>query len=268
VTARTSSQASGPPATDVDLLSDEVALARSQLAGGLPILAEVTARELLARLVADNPGDATALEPAYAVLAEALWRQQRPVEAGATLEKIRSTSDLRRAPVALMVEADASAAEGDLGRARAIRDRLVAAIGAEAAWLARAGVPAQLEWPDPFEGVAEHRAPTAAIEVAVAADSSASRTARSAGARARLEAARAAFVAGDAERGEHELGLALRLDVAIAADGIALLESTGDRARDARTLMLYGDLLSAAGRAEDAAAAYDRAAAGGDRVAG
>ncbi|MFN2484277.1 MAG: hypothetical protein ABR509_04990 [Candidatus Limnocylindria bacterium] len=250
---------------EIDLLPDEVALARSQLEGGLPLLAETTLRELLSRRDASGSADETALEPVYAVLAEALWRQQRPLEAGAVLAAVRPSSDLRRETVALMVDADAAAAAGDLARARALRDRVISSVGPEAAWLVRAGVPTTLDWPNPFEGASEPGAQTtAAIEVAVARGPDPERPAA---ARARIGAARAAFAARDVARGEHELSLALRLDGRIADEGIALLESLPEAARDARTLMLYGDLLAAAGRPDEAAEVYGRAAAPGDRVA-
>jgi hypothetical protein len=67
-------------------------------------------------------------------------------------------------------------------------------------------------------------------------------------------------VAGDLERGDTELGIAVRLDPALAADGVAILEPTlgGQPASD--RLLLYGDLLRAAGRQVEAERAYDRAA--------
>ncbi len=47
-----------------------------------------------------------------------------------------------------------------------------------------------------------------------------------AAARARLEEARVAYVAGDLSRGDGEMSLAVRLDPALAADGVAILEPT------------------------------------------
>ncbi|MDQ3881477.1 MAG: hypothetical protein M3295_10450, partial [Chloroflexota bacterium] len=76
-----------------------------------------------------------------------------------------------------------------------------------------------------------------------------------------LEAARVAFTARDAARGEDELALGLRLDPGIAAHGLALLESGDQALTRPSTLVLYGDLLAAAGRDGEAAIAYDRAAA-------
>ena len=84
--------------------------------------------------------------------------------------------------------------------------------------------------------------------------------ARTAAAHARLEAARQAYLANDPDRGDKELMLALRLDLRIAAEGIAILEPTLDDGSGTERLLLYGDLLRAAGRAAEASAVYDRAA--------
>ena len=56
--------------------------------------------------------------------------------------------------------------------------------------------------------------------------------------------------------------VALRLDLRIAPEGIALLEPTLDDQSATERLLLYGDLLKAAGRAAEASAVYDRAARG------
>ncbi|HET6380938.1 MAG TPA: hypothetical protein VFH63_07865, partial [candidate division Zixibacteria bacterium] len=83
---------------------------------------------------------------------------------------------------------------------------------------------------------------------------------RTAAAHARLEVARAAYANGQLETGDRELGLALRLDPRVAAEGIAMVEPTLGRQPPAERLLLYGDLLRAAGRPADASDAYDRAA--------
>ncbi len=75
-----------------------------------------------------------------------------------------------------------------------------------------------------------------------------------------MEEARVAYVAGDLQRGDGQMSLALRLDAALAADGIAILEPTLGRKPAAERLLLYGDLLRAAGRETEAQRAYDRAA--------
>ncbi len=83
---------------------------------------------------------------------------------------------------------------------------------------------------------------------------------RVAAARGRLEEARVAYVAGDLERGDAEMSIALRLDGALAADGVAIMEPTLGGQPGADRLLLYGDLLRAAGRELEAHHAYDRAA--------
>ena len=262
-----------PEATaDVDLVPDETALARLQLQSGLPLLAEATLRRLIARFEAHDARSTDELDAARALLAEVLWRQQRPIEAGATLASVRAASDLRRQPVALIIEADAAAAGGNPGRALEIMERVVEAAGPEAVWQLRAGVPSSVEWPDPFAD--ERPAASSAARpagIATTVDADAARTAgteRTAAAHARLEAARAAFTAGDTTHGAQELSLALRLDLTIAPEGIVLLESSVRDAPDRGSLLLYGDLLAAAGRADEAAAAYDRAAADGGSATG
>ena len=83
---------------------------------------------------------------------------------------------------------------------------------------------------------------------------------RTAAAHARLEAARAAYTGGQLEAGDRELGLAMRMDPRVASEGIAMVEPTLGRQPPADRLLLYGDLLRAAGRPADASEAYDRAA--------
>jgi hypothetical protein len=82
---------------------------------------------------------------------------------------------------------------------------------------------------------------------------------RSALARARLQAARAAYATAATDDGDRELSLAVRLDPACAADGLALVEPTLGDEPGAERLLLYGDLLRATGREAEAATAYDRA---------
>jgi hypothetical protein len=83
---------------------------------------------------------------------------------------------------------------------------------------------------------------------------------RTAAAHARLEAARLAYAAGRDDEGDRELGLALRLDPRVAAEGVALVEPSLGPMPGADRLLLYGDLLRAAGRNPEASEAYDRAA--------
>jgi hypothetical protein len=56
------------------------------------------------------------------------------------------------------------------------------------------------------------------------------------------------------------MNLAMRLDPRVAADGVALVEPTLGPRPGADRLLLYGDLLRAAGRSPEASDAYDRAA--------
>jgi hypothetical protein len=69
-----------------------------------------------------------------------------------------------------------------------------------------------------------------------------------------------AYGEGDTATGDRELAIALRRDPRIATAGLALLEPGLGEQPSAERLVLYGDLLRAAGRERDAAAAYDRAA--------
>jgi hypothetical protein len=146
-------------------------------------------------------------------------------------------------------------------------ERVVASVGVDEAWRLRAGLPSRLRWPTPASLLARRQGATAdgfaaggertAGDQSVPADPG-----RTAAAHARLEAARLAFGAGDADRGDRELMVALRLDQRIAPEGVALLEPTLSEEPGTERLLLYGDLLRAAGRGSEASIAYDRAARG------
>jgi hypothetical protein len=117
-------------------------------------------------------------------------------------------------------------------------------------------MPSRLPWPLPEQMRPQpRRAAGPAAQSAPLPD-----PAQTAAAHARLEAARAAYAAGDETIGDHELALAVRLDTGLAAQGIALLEPQLHEASGTSRLLLYGDLLRAAGRSAESAAAYDRAA--------
>ena len=75
-----------------------------------------------------------------------------------------------------------------------------------------------------------------------------------------MEEARVAYVAGDLSRGDAHMSLAVRLDSTLAGDGVAILDPTLGGQPAAERLLLYGDLLRAAGREVEASQAYDRAA--------
>jgi hypothetical protein len=57
------------------------------------------------------------------------------------------------------------------------------------------------------------------------------------------------------------MSIALRLEPGLAADGVAIIEPTLGARPGPERLVLYGDLLRAAGRQAEADRAYDRAAA-------
>jgi hypothetical protein len=141
----------------------------------------------------------------------------------------------------------------------------LAAIGTDAAFTLRAGVEGRLSWPLPSAirpAAAEPGRPPWSAPAADAADDAepANDDERVAAGRTRMEEARVAYVAGDLGRGDAEMSIAVRLDPALAADGVAILEPTLGRQAAAERLLLYGDLLRAAGREAEATDAYDRAA--------
>jgi hypothetical protein len=82
---------------------------------------------------------------------------------------------------------------------------------------------------------------------------------RVAAGRGRLEEARVAYVAEDLARGDSEMSIAVRLDPALAATAWGSSSRRSDPAL-AERLLLYGDLLNAAGRDAEATRAYDLAA--------
>ncbi len=257
-----------PTAPDVqviDLVPDELALARAQLDAGQPGLAEGTVRRRLAWLEAESNGPDDEADALRTLLAEALWRQRRPAAARQALDGVRPSSPQRRLPMAMLVEAEALAAAGENDRAAGVMERVVASIGVDAAHELRSGmvgrlawpVPAELQAPTPRSGRAPwgERSAQAPTEEDVPLDDE-----RIAAGRARLEEARVAYIAGERGRGDAEMSIALRLDPTLAADGVAILEPTlGGQAAPER-LLLYGDLLRAAGREVEANEAYDRAA--------
>jgi Tetratricopeptide repeat len=243
----------------IDLVPDELSLARGQLASGLPGTAEGVLRRYIARLEAGGRGAAEQLDVARGMLAEALWRQGRPQAADQAINAIRETSLERQRPIVLLIEAEAQAAAGQPEKAERIMTRVIESVGVDEAWRLRGGVPSRLPWPVPASLRPQaRRAPAAPTGPGPTAPTPPSPE-RTAAAHARLEAARLAYGAGNEDEGDRELGLALRLDPRVAPDGVALVEPTlGSRPGPDR-LLLYGDLLRAADRPADAADAYDRA---------
>jgi len=250
----------------IDLVVDELTLARAQLDAAQPALAEGTVRHRIARLEADGRGADDELDALRALLAESLWRQGRLGSARAALDAIRLGSPQRRLPIVSLVEAEALAAAGEPDRAAGALERVVAEIGVDEAHDLRAGVSGRLSWPLPAELQPQPAPaarppwsaplPSADPSDAAAADGDA----RIATARGRLEEARVAYVAGDLARGDAEMSIAVRLDTSLAADCVAIMEPTLGGQPASERLLLYGDLLRAAGRRVEAEGAYDRAA--------
>lgn len=136
----------------IDAVADDLGLARAQLDAGLAGTAEGTVRRRLARIEADDaesaPDEADALQ---LLMAESLWRQQRPAAARMALGAISAGSPQRRLPMALLIEAETLAAYGEADRSAGAQERLIAAIGDDAAFELRGGVPGRLSWPPPAE---------------------------------------------------------------------------------------------------------------------
>ena len=250
----------------IDLLSDELTLARAQLDAGLPALAEGTLRTRIAYREAEGPVADDELDALRALLAESLWRQGRLVSARSALEAMRPSSPHRRLPIVTMIEAEALAAAGEPDRAVGALERVVAAIGIDEAHELRAGVQGRLTWPLPAElrpqPARPPRPPWGASPTTEdpAGAEPPDGDARTAAGRGRLEEARVAYVAGDLARGDTEMSLAVRLDPGLAGDGVAILEPTLGGQPASERLVLYGDLLRAAGRRVEAEQAFDRAA--------
>jgi hypothetical protein len=196
------------------------------------------------------------------LLAETLWRQGRPSGARRALEAIRPGSPQRRLPIALLVEAETLAAAGEGDRAAGAQERLLAAIGPDAAYELAAGVAGRLNWPLPEEmQPGSGRVPRPPWSArADETDEGPVDDVRIAAGRGRLEEARVAYVSGDLARGDAEMSIAVRLDPALAADGVGLIEPTLGTQPSPERLLLYGDLLNAAGREAEASRAYDMAA--------
>ena len=247
----------------IDLVPDEMTLAQAQLDAGQPGLAEGTVRRRLAWLESEGVGLTDESDALRVLLAEALWRQQRPIAARQALDAVRSSSPQRRLPIAMVVEADALAAAGEAARAAGQMERVIDAIGVDAAFALQAGMPGRLRWPLPAELTEPIPRPAARAPWGPPAPPTEPEPAddeRIAAGRSRLEEARVSYVAGNLGRGDSELSIAVRLDPSLAADGVAILEPTLGGQPAAERLLLYGDLLRAAGREVEANEAYDRAA--------
>ena len=248
----------------IDVVVDELALARAQIDAGLPGLAEGTLRRRLAWLEASGIGGGDESDAARTLLAEALWRQHRLLAARVALDGVRPGSPQRRLPIATIIEAEVLAAAGELDRAAGAVERVVDNVGVDETFALRAGVHGRATWPLPAELLPEPpkraRPPWSTERGPDELGDEPPDDARRAAARGRLEEARVAYIAGAIERGDVEMSIAVRLDPALAGDGVAILEPTLGGQPSADRLLLYGDLLRAAGRDVEANRAYDRAA--------
>ncbi len=248
----------------IDLIADELALARAQLDAGQPALAEGTVRRRMAHLEADGADANEETDALRVQLAESLWRQGRPLAARTALESTRPGSSQRRLPIAILIDAETLAAVGEMDRAAGAQERLLAAIGPDEAFELRGGVPGRLAWPLPAalrpEPAVAQRAPWVDAQDDAEPEPAVGEDARVTAGRERMESARVAYVAGDLERGDTDMSLAVRLDASLAGDGVAILEPTLGGQPTPERLLLYGDLLRAAGREVEADRAVDRAA--------
>ena len=75
-----------------------------------------------------------------------------------------------------------------------------------------------------------------------------------------MEDARVAYVAGDRGRGDGQMSIALRLDPSLGGRWGQDHRAHPGRQPSSERLLLYGDLLRAAGREAEAQQAYERAA--------
>ena len=247
----------------IDLIRDELALARAQIDAGLLGLAEGTVRRRLAHLEADGVTSDDETDALRLLLAETLWRQGRSTSARRSLEAIRPASPQRRLPVAMLIEAETLAAAGEADRAAGAQERLLAAIGPDAAFELAGGVAGRISWPLPEAmqpGSGRVPRPPWTARPDRPDETEPIDDERVAAGRGRLEEARVAYVSGDLARGDAEMSIAVRLDPALAADGVGLIEPTLGTQPPAERLLLYGDLLNAAGREAEATRAYDLAA--------
>ncbi|HLE58589.1 MAG TPA: hypothetical protein VJA85_02995 [Candidatus Limnocylindria bacterium] len=252
-----------PPAPSIiDLVPDDLALARGQLASGLPTLAESVLRRRIARIEAEGRGGVEELDAARSMLGEALWRQGRPLAAGAALAGVRAVSLERQRPIFAMIEAEALASSGHPDQADTLAQQVVAALGVDEAWRLRAGTPSRIAWPPPaaLRTLDRTEADVRASEAAAGSTGSVPDPAQTAAAHASLERARVAYREANLPDADRHLALAVRLDPRLAEDGIDLVERTLGEEPAAERLLLFGDLLKAAGRGAEAAAAYSRAA--------
>ena len=246
-------------ANSIDLFANDLALARAQIASGLSTLAEGTVLRLITRLEVAGRGSAEQLDLARGLLAETLWRQGRPIAAGAAVQLIRAAGNERKRPMITLIEAEALAAGGNVEAATVLAEKVVAAVGVDEAWRLRGGVASRVPWPLPpsLRAPARRASRPVGLPMPVSFESTPE---RAAAAQARINLAREAYEADDLVEGDRQLAAALRLDPRLGNEGIAMLETTLGEEPEPDRLLLYGDLLRSAGREAEAEAAVDRAA--------
>lgn len=210
----------------------------------------------LARAVLEALAGRAALdEPALLDLAEARWRTGDLAGAGeaATALLARGRDDA----LALLIAAEAVAAEGRPGEARRLAGRAVALAEGPLDPIF-AGMPRSPIWPEdaatPIDPEAERAGPAGAARHApLGADLE---TPASAGAAEAFAGGRAALAGGNVAIAALRLGVALRLDPAFA-EGV--LEAVGAWDRDPALALVAGDALRLLGREAEAHVAFDLA---------
>ena len=178
---------------------------------------------------------------------------------------MRPGSPQRRLPIVTLIEAEALAAAGEPDRAIGALERVVAAIGVDEAHDLRAGVSGRLSWPLPAELRPQPARPPGRRGDRPRRTIPPSPTPTEGDARRPPR--------GDVSRRRGWPTLPATLPVAtprcrspsgsirtLAGDGVAILEPTLGGQPAQERLLLYGDLLRAAGRRVEADQAYDRAA--------
>src|SRR3972149_4983855 len=112
--------------TGIDLVPDQLALARAQMDAAQYGVVEGTLRRRIATLEATGRNHEE-LDAARSLLAEALWRSGRPVAAYEVVTAVRPRGVERRRTMVMMVEAEGLAALGEMRQAEGLLERVVTA---------------------------------------------------------------------------------------------------------------------------------------------
>ena len=148
--------------------------------------------------------------------------------------------------MALVIAAEAIAAEGRPTEAKRLADRAVAGGGGARSTRLFAGMPRSSIWPgEAVEAGGGAMAP--AVDAAVPSSAPAAAIDAYAG-------GRAALAAGDSTQAALRLGVAMRLEPGFAE---AVLDAVGPRATDPALALVAGDALRLLGRETEARAAFD-----------